>query len=912
MSYVPDFPSCFEALTGYRPLRWQVRFFNRLLTGDVPPSCDLPTGLGKTSVIPIWLLALVFQDRASCKPLLPRRLVYIVDRRTVVDQATEIVETIRRRLRQPQASPLAWVKERLELFATGSSENVIGVSTLRGELADNQEWKADPARPAIIVGTIDMVGSKLLFSGYGDGRYLRAHHAGLIGQDALIVHDEAHLTPAFGNLLHSLAAEQLREMKNNAGERGVMRPIRILELSATSRRSPAGMFTLEAEDLKDPIVQDRLHASKLLHLHAASPEMLESEITRLASRHKDTRTRILIFVRSPDSVRQIARDLEKALGAGGSERIGVLTGTIRGHERDQLLQRPPASAAAQVLQHFMEGVRPATSVYLICTSAGEVGIDLDADHMVCDLTTLDGLIQRLGRVNRRGGKDRQSQVDVVFAVPEKEEKLSEFEKAVLATHNILRKEIQQQGEAIDASPEALRRLIHNLSETERVAAFSPKAETLPLTDILLDGWSLTSVHDLPGVPEVAPFLHGLTPQDPAETFIAWRWEVDRLAEAKVHEDDLAAWFRACPIEAQERLRDRTERVSRELEKLLKRHRQADRDADFPLIVLDERGKAKWKRLSNLSGTELAFRTLVLPPRLGGLNASGMLDSASEGAAADVAEKPKSPEKRQRWVCRSSHEDIRYESLDPETELEGPPEELREKLRIPLSSGEDQNETGERVDLVLFVSPRRSASEDPETASARQTLEEHSRSTAEQMAAIAGRLDLPQAIQEALVLAARWHDKGKDRPIWQTYAGNRNGGEILAKAERYLHPRTLGGYRHEFGSLLDARTDAEIRQHPERDLVLHLIAAHHGWARPHFEPQAYDRQGSGRDGRHPPTTRENVSANIETFRRFARLQKRFGRWGLAWLESLLRCADIAASKAAAAGHDAARPTVEASA
>jgi len=98
---------------------------------------------------------------------------------------------------------------------------------------------------------------------------------------------------------------------------------------------------------------------------------------------------------------------------------------------------------------------------------------------------------------------------------------------------------------------------------------------------------------------------------------------------------------------------------------------------------------------------------------------------------------------------------------------------------------------------------------------------------------------------------------------------------------------LGGYRHEFGSILDASASEEINKHPERDLILHLIAAHHGHGRPHFEPEALNFE------KH--TTKENEDAAHEAMRRFARLQLRFGRWGLAWLESLLRCADAAASR-----------------
>ena len=104
-----------------------------------------------------------------------------------MDQATNVVEQVRKRLLCPTGRD--WVAHEAALRAINCSLQTLAseppplaVSTLRGELADNEEWKQDPARTAIIVGTIDMIGSKLLFSGYGDGQYHRAHHAGLIGQ----------------------------------------------------------------------------------------------------------------------------------------------------------------------------------------------------------------------------------------------------------------------------------------------------------------------------------------------------------------------------------------------------------------------------------------------------------------------------------------------------------------------------------------------------------------------------------------------------------------------------------------------------------------------------------------------------------------------------------------------------------
>jgi CRISPR-associated endonuclease/helicase Cas3 len=94
------FPLEFKALTGYGHFPWQFELYKRLIDGNVPDLCNFPTGFGKTSVISIWILALarVFELQPQGTALLPRRLVYVVNRRTVVDRSTEEAVRLRNRL----------------------------------------------------------------------------------------------------------------------------------------------------------------------------------------------------------------------------------------------------------------------------------------------------------------------------------------------------------------------------------------------------------------------------------------------------------------------------------------------------------------------------------------------------------------------------------------------------------------------------------------------------------------------------------------------------------------------------------------------------------------------------------------------------------------------------------------------
>jgi CRISPR-associated endonuclease/helicase Cas3 len=935
MPVIQEFVEGFCGLTGHVPMRWQCRLFEKFIRDEIPQALYIPTGLGKTSVIVIWLLALAHQARSK-QVQLPRRLIYVVNRRTVVDQATSVVDRMRQRLSDSKTPEWNQYSKTLQDLYTAlrslcAFEDLmpLGISTLRGELADNEEWKIDPARPAVIIGTVDMVGSKLLFRGYGDARYWRPHHAGLIGQDALLVHDEAHLTPAFSEVLRRVTDEQKRSQER--------RPLRVMELSATLRSNADDCFRLEPEDENDQetgvVVKQRLDAEKKLRLDRNPSSDLTRAIVRKAQSYFQRPSRVLIYLRSPEDAKKVADTLLKLLSRNSNssdQQVALLTGTLRGHEKERLV------SGDRVFRAFLDHNSKAQgSMFLIATSAGEVGVDIDADHMICDLTTLDSIIQRLGRVNRSGGEGRVAFVDVVWTAND------DADKAVRNTLALLRKWLDKKGEANEllVSPRNIQRLIEEESPEARQEAFSPKAVIVPLTDVLLDGWSMTSIDTMPGRPNVAEYLHGLT-ADPPETFVAWRKEVllfEDLQSAKGFEDTLSDWFCACRIEAQERLRDTTGRVRKRLKALLDAHRGTDPNIDFPVVLLDERGRASRSTLDKITQSPqgdardlLAYRTVVLPVQAGGLDRNGMLsEEVGSHAPSDVAETD--GQRARKVLCEDDEgfwlveiEDVgarsgtinkaneEQERGTPERRQFNSPEDAASAFArergfvvsrlIALSELDDDREEPRGVVryLVLMVRPEASLLDDPERARSVQTLDEHTNLITRYARQIAEALELPQALQKALVCAARYHDRGKNRPVWQRFARNDNGREPLAKSRSYLHGRALGGYRHEFGSLLEAREKEDVDP-AERDLVLHLVAAHHGWARPHFEHRAFDHQGAVdpvTGSRQVPTTAANEDAAIETMQRFARLQQHFGRWGLAWLESLLRCADIAASRAPA--------------
>ena len=652
------------------PFPWQLALLDEFRNGKLRPALDIPTGLGKTSVMAIWLVA------RALGAALPRRIVYVVDRRAVVDQATEVALRLREFVEQAPE-----VREQL-----GIPGRSLPVSTLRGQYVDNREWLDNPAAPAIIVGTVDMIGSRLLFQGYGVSRKMRPYHAGLLGADTLAILDEAHLVPPFEELLGDIANGVDLFGPPDKARRTLVPTFRLMSLSATGRGSSTrAAFRLSEKDLEHPIIKRRLIAAKRLVVRNLETgyklvDAVVEETWKLGGNGKRPIRCIVFCDRREDAVK--AKDeIEKR--AHGDKKTGpqpaeIDTELFVGGRR--VLERQDAARRLEGLG-FVAGKslprsRPA---FLFATSAAEVGVDLDADCMVCDLVAWERMVQRLGRVNRRGDVPGGADVIVVVEpepVPDKrtqealgkepeerddrEKKAVEKYEAGIARRRALRKPLevlQSSCGAADVSTGAIRDLnerAEGLPELRGVldAATTPAPLRPALTAAVVGAWATTSLESHPGRPEIDPWLRGWIEDDPPQTETVWRTylPVREAWPAKMTgtKHEVETFFEAAPPHTSETLETETFRVADWLAARAKALLAGPEPAahseescrlhskeDVAAIVLTKSGKlGRVLRLMDLNPdkdkrkellSDLAGATLVVDASIAGLK-DGLLDN----------------------------------------------------------------------------------------------------------------------------------------------------------------------------------------------------------------------------------------------------------------------------------------------
>jgi CRISPR-associated endonuclease/helicase Cas3 len=551
------------------------------------------------------------------------------------------------------------------------------------------------------------------------------------------------------------------------------------------------------------------------------------------------------------------------------------------------------------------------------------------------------MVQRLGRVNRRGKGD--AEVVVLWSGPppvKNADAPTESEKRALtafASKAVIESRLQANG-AFDASPGALRQLADDAREDATLDKLIREATTdEPLRPVLsralVDAWSMTSLKEHTGRPEVAPWLRGWV--DPEQqTTIVWRKHLpvrigDEGSSLLPGKAEIEAFFDAAPPHESEKLETETHRVATWLEQrateLLARNppsaKPADEteeagmeaepaasDADEPEtgpaapaaeglkrggiavlvlspggtfdrrcslgeLVQERKGKAKDEFHKALVG-----KVVVVDARFGGV--SGGLLQPKSAASADTADALEA------WNRQAGFRVRRASSL-----ADGEVAEWRFEHGFALRR-DDEGTVHEWLVVEHFKDAAQC--EDARAVSRPQELAKHQAWAEREMERIAEAIgSLPMEAVRALALGARLHDEGKKAARWQrAFKAPRDAERFkltlpLAKTRGPIDQAVLGGYRHELGSLIELEESADLKTVPEewRDLVLHLVAAHHGGARPAIET------GGCEAG--PPSRLEERARAVAL--RFARLQRRWGPWGLAWWEALLRAADVQASR-----------------
>jgi CRISPR-associated endonuclease/helicase Cas3 len=916
------------------PFFWQQELLVRFLAGDIPSALDIPTGLGKTAVIAIWLIAL------ANKSNIPRRLVYIVDRRVVVDQATEVANRVR-----------DFVENRPDIKAALGLTNNLPISTLRGQHLDNREWLQDPATPAIIVGTIDMIGSRLLFEGYGISRKMRPFHAALLGVDTLIVLDEAHLVPPFEQLLKTIVQPSNPFSPVRPEHQAIIPLTHILSLSATGR-TDENPFCIGEEDLQPgTITHKRLTAVKRLifKTHPDDQPLAEALAECAMELATGDPKKIIVFSDKRDDAVKAKEKLDKDYKKIGQPQIDceLLTGGRRVKERDR---------TAQWLEEhsFLAGSNTPLKqpAVVFATSAGEVGIDLDADHMVCDLVTWERMIQRLGRVNRRGNGN--AKITVI-----REQKL-EPNKAVqnafkIEEHNRSKKEIKtiedyistttksetlaepfkllpKIGEEIDVSPAALRDLKLStqpnsqdpLNPKQRKAILEAATSSSPLhpelSRPLADAWSMTSLEEHAGRPKIQPWLRGWIDEEP-QTTVVWRKYLpfrkstnanhEFFENERILKNDIEGFFEVAAPHLSEMLETETGEVFTWFKKCLSRiHKQNAKNKTAPenyspsaiilnkenkllAVIKNKNGDLKMasfkknntplaqeenhepdKKIDELIKNLLKDAILIVDSGFGGLNKDGFLDDS-------FSEKPSTLDNGEIWSL--GNDGVAFEPFRIRlTPLKTSSSSWRQVFNIPFNSSNDEPNEGIFVEQKFNTETgtRYKPRQD-------QLLTKHLQLANMKARELSQRLCLSHEYGKMLEIAARLHDEGKKFEIWQNAFNAPTENRPYAKTKGPINLTLLAGFRHELASLEDLLEDNEFKvlDSDLQDLCMHLVAAHHGFARPNISITGYPSL--------PPSVLENRAQDIAM--RFSRLQRQWGPWGLAWWEAILRSVDQQASQ-----------------
>ena len=358
----------------------------------------VPTGMGKTdAAIGAWAYRRFFHPDESVRRKTPLRLLFTLPMRTLTRQVYGVAGH--------------WVQS-IQALATESfapeEAAKLNVHLLLGGEVDN-DWERRPERPKVIIGTQDMVLSRMLNRAYGESRYRWPMSFGLVNNDTMIVLDETQLIG-----VGTSTAAQLQGFRDALSTYG---PTRTLWMSATleeseldtvDHRRPEGGFSTERlnkDDLQCEFIRKRLTASKPvsaldLRLDHETDKSYAKELARRILEEHRPGTLTLGILNTVARAQAVFNELEKLKGKDESgPELLLIHGRFREGDRKEIDSK------------LFDGSDESADRIVIATQAVEAGVDISATTLFTELAIWPSLVQRFGRCNRRGECDEKGNAD---------------------------------------------------------------------------------------------------------------------------------------------------------------------------------------------------------------------------------------------------------------------------------------------------------------------------------------------------------------------------------------------------------------------------------------------------------------------------------------------------------------------
>jgi len=502
---------------------------------------EIPTGLGKTAAV---VLAWMWNRVVRKDPAWPRRLVYCLPMRTLVEQTAGEVKKWIDAILADEKGELALsdeTKAKLKWLAANSPVILMG-----GE--DAGEWDIHPECEAILIGTQDMLLSRALNRGYGMSRYRWPIHFGLLNNDALWVMDETQLMgpalwtsaqldwmrhdrfrslfPAPTWWMSATVGDEFLKTSDRMGSKFPMPEIFEFgdEPNAATKLAacrPCAMWTEPASPKKKASAKGKAAVMNLGggFSHSLAAAVIDSHVDGALS---------LVICNTVATAQSVFAEAKKSLPAG--MRLVLLTSRFRKGDREQHIE---------VLLHFekarKEGKAP-DDKGLICVSTQvvEAGVDVSATRLWSEVAPWPSLVQRMGRLNRDGGSNADAQAMFFWdssagAKPKKGAGVGPYEgEAVARGETILAALIQlSANEPTLSAREALAKIRQQSAiGKEIVAALQPVPEPYPRASEV-HGLFSTEPDLFGGFTDVSPFVRDS--DDDADVTVFWRSDAPKRA-----------------------------------------------------------------------------------------------------------------------------------------------------------------------------------------------------------------------------------------------------------------------------------------------------------------------------------------------------------------------------------------------